>query len=112
MIDIIDTFVDIIKKPIYLFLILLINALTISAYFGILNYNVKYIDYLNIGIQLFICIFLIIRFHPIRKHQLKEFDANIIFGSAVYLLVNLGLTEYVLHYVNNVLEVKTRYHII
>ena len=112
MIDIIDTFVDIIKNPIYLFLILLINALTIAAYFGILNYNVKYIDYLNIGIQLFICIFLIIRFHPFRKHHLKEFDANIIFGSAVYLLVNLGLTEYVLHYVNNVLEVKTRYHII
>lgn len=112
MIDKIDSFVDIIKKPIYLFLIILIHLLYIAAYFGILKYNVKYIDYLNIGIQFLICIFLIIRFHPFRKHHLKEFDANIIFGSAVYLLINLGLTEYVLHYVNNVLEVKTRYYII
>ena len=112
MIDKIDSFVDIIKKPIYLVMIILINILTIAAYFGILKYNVKYIDYLNMGIQIFICIFLIIRFHPFRKHHLKEFDANIIFGSAVYLLINLGLTEFVLNYVNNVLEVKTRYHII
>ena len=112
MIDKLDNFIEIIKKPLYLFLIILIHILYITAYFGILNYNIKYIDYLNIGIQTFICIFLIIRFHPFRKNHLKEFDANIIFGSDVYLLINLGLTEYVLHYVNNVLEVKTRYHII
>jgi len=111
MIDKVDSFFEIIKKPFYIFLIILVHVLYITAYIGILNYNVKYIDYLNIGIQLFICTFLIIRFHPFRSHHLKEFDANIIFGSAMYLLVNLGLTEYILHYVNNVLEAKTRYHI-
>jgi hypothetical protein len=111
MIDKIDNIFDLIKKPIYLFLIILVHLLYIITYFGILSYNVKYIDYLNIGIQLFICLFLIIRFHPFRKHHLKEFDANIIFGSAIYILINLGLTEYIIHYVNNVLEVKTRYHI-
>ena len=98
----IDTKFEIIKKPLYLFLFVSIHVLYVVAYFGILNYNVKYIDYFNIILQLFICTFLIIRFHPFRKHHLKEFDANIIFGSAVYLLINLGLTEYVLHYVNNV----------
>jgi hypothetical protein len=111
MIDKIDNIFDLIKKPIYLFLIILVHLLYITTYFGLLSYNVKYIDYLNIGIQLFICLFLIIRFHPFRKHHLKEFDANIIFGSAIYLLINLGLTEYITHYVNNVLEVKTKYHI-
>lgn len=107
-----DEIFELIKKPFYIVMIILVNVLYITAYFGIMKYNVKYLEYLNIGIQLFICIFLIIRFNPLRKHHLKEFDANIIFGSAIYLLVNLGLTEYILHYVNNVLEVRTRYHII
>ena len=97
----IDDLFEIIKKPFYIFLLALLHVLYIGTYFGIMRYNVKYIDYLNIGVQLFICLFLIIRFHPFRNHHLKEFDANIIFGSAMYLLINLGLTEYVFHYLSN-----------
>ena len=105
----IDDLFEIIKKPFYIFLLVLLHVLYIGTYIGIIRYNVKYVDYLNIGVQLFICLFLIIRFHPFRKHDLKEFDGDIIFGSAIYLLINLGLTEYVLHYLNNAMDF-TKYH--
>ena len=36
---------------------------------------------------------VILRFHPFRKHELGDFDATIIFGSAVLLLTNAGLTN-------------------
>ena len=40
--------------------------------------------------QLIVCIFLIYRFHPYRKHVLQEYDARIIFSSAMFLLVNIS----------------------
>jgi hypothetical protein len=46
MIDKVDSFIEIIKKPFYMFLIVLVHVLYITAYIGILKYNVKYIDYL------------------------------------------------------------------
>jgi hypothetical protein len=48
-------------NKIWIFLLVLLNVLYIGTYFGIMRYNVKYIDYLNIGVQLFICLFLISR---------------------------------------------------
>lgn len=43
--------------------------------------------------QLFICLFLIVRFHPFRTHILRPLDVQIIFGCAVLLLTNLGVVS-------------------
>lgn len=43
---------------------------------------------------MFVCVFLLIKFHPFREHTLKEGDSNIIFGSAFFLLFNLGIIQY------------------
>ena len=54
----------------------------------------KYVNYLNIVVQVFICIILMMRFHPLRKHKLHKHDSQLIFGSAFFLLTNLGITQY------------------
>jgi len=57
------------------------------------QFNREFLSILDISIQTFICIFLIIRFNPFRKHILRPSDAQIIFGSATFLLLNLGFVK-------------------
>jgi hypothetical protein len=70
-------------------LIIITNALYFTTYFKLMNINQKYIEILNIAIQVFICLFLLIRFNPLRDHELRQYDAKIIFASAVLLSTNL-----------------------
>jgi hypothetical protein len=59
------------------------------TYLGLMSINHKYIEILNIITQLFICVFLLVRFNPLRDHELRKYDAKIIFGSAILLGINL-----------------------
>jgi len=90
-----------IKKPFYIGSLVVVHLLYIFIFFGIIHYSGDLVQNINIGIQVFICLFLIFRFHPFRKPELRDFDANIIFGSAIFLLVNLGFTQYFIRYFDN-----------
>ena len=90
---------DAIKKPIYLISIGILYLIYFLVFFGLFNINKEYTRLFSNFIQLGICLFLIIRFNPFRKHELKEFDGVIIFGSAMFLLANLGITEYIVQIV-------------
>lgn len=90
-----DNLLDKVKKPIYLLLIGLIYLSYFLLFFGIYYVNPKYTEYFSLFIQTFICLFLIIRFHPFREHKLKEFDDKLIFGSGLILLSNLGIMSYI-----------------
>jgi len=92
---------DSIKKPIYLISIGILYLMYFLIFFGLFNINKEYTRLLSSFIQLGICLFLIIRFNPFRKHELREFDGVIIFGSAMFLLANLGITEYIVQFVRN-----------
>jgi hypothetical protein len=84
---------DTIKKPLFISIMSLIHLSYFLVYFGILAISHEYVNYLNIFIQSFICLFLIIRFNPFRRHILREFDSQLIFASAMFLLTNLIATE-------------------
>jgi hypothetical protein len=84
---------DTIKKPIFVSTMGLIHLSYFLVYFGIFAISREYINILNIFIQSFICLFLIIRFNPFRRHVLREFDDQLIFASAMFLLTNLIATE-------------------
>jgi hypothetical protein len=99
----VENLLDKIKEPLYRGSLYLIFILYFVAFFGLYSYNQRYLYYLHLFMQTFVCIFLIVRFHPFRKHYLKPFDANIIFGSAVVLLTNLGVTTYMENYINNII---------
>ncbi len=68
-------------------------------YFGILSgvfyFNVTYLNAFKLLIHGFICLFLLIRFHPFREHSVTKHDARIIFASAVILMLNTGIIEYI-----------------
>jgi hypothetical protein len=42
---------------------------------------------------MFICILLLVKYHPFREHTLERSDSAIIFNSAVFLFFNLGIIE-------------------
>lgn len=89
-----DNTLEKVKKPLYLSLMFLIYFSYFLIFAGLYYVNTSYIDKFSILLQIFVCIFLMIRFHPFRKHELREFDASIIFTSAFLLLTNAGLTEF------------------
>ena len=101
IIDYIDNILDKIKTPLYVISIGLIYLSYILVYVGILYVNKNYVHSLNIFIQLFICLFLLFRFNPFREHVLRKNDSMIIFGSALFLLTNLGLTQFIEKYTIN-----------
>lgn len=65
-----------------------------AVFFGVLSVDQKYINVLNLLVQLFICVFLIIRFNPFRSNpMIKSMDKYVIFSSALILVTNLVAVE-------------------
>ena len=77
----------------YSYLSIALYAAYIVLFLGVVNFNPAYITDLKLLMQVVICVILIYRFNPLRTHELKKYDANIIFSSAIFLLVNTGIAE-------------------
>ena len=88
-----DKLFDMIVGPTASF-IFFIHVFYVFIFLGFISVEMKYVNYLNIVVQVFICIILMMRFHPLRKHKLHKHDSQLIFGSAFFLLTNLGITQY------------------
>jgi hypothetical protein len=98
VIDKTEHYLEIIKKPVYMGSLFILHLAYILVFLGIIQYTPMFVNNLNILIQVFVCIFLMVKFHPFRKHELKEFDSTIIFGSAMFLLTNIGFTQLLTNY--------------
>lgn len=88
----IDNIVDYAGKH-YTYLSVALYSAYIVLFLGVVNFNPSYITELKLLMQVVICVVLIYRFNPFRTHELKKYDANIIFSSAMFLLVNTGIAE-------------------
>lgn len=88
------------STSIYKYLMWIIYTIYILLFLGVLSSNFKYLRYFSNTVQLLVCIFLITRFHPFRKHYYTKNDATMIFASALFMLQNIGLTELVIKYGN------------
>lgn len=82
------------SKLVWVFHALNFMYIILFSLFGVVILQQSYIKQYNRLIQMFVCVFLLIKFHPFREHTLKEGDSNIIFGSAFFLLFNLGIIQY------------------
>lgn len=79
------------------------------VFFGIYYINPDYIRILSIFIQVFICGFLIWKFHPFKEHILHPNDGKLIFAAGFFLFTNVVATE-IGEYVKNPLKyVLTQY---
>lgn len=82
------------KHNLFSISILLIHISYLAVFFGILYINQTYIQIFSTFIQFGVCIFLMIRFFPLRKtHELTKLDISIIFYCATFLLMNVVLVE-------------------
>ena len=82
-------------KNIFIVTITIIHILYFIAFLGIFAINEVYVHYLNIFIQAFVVLFLIIRFHPYRNNfSITSSDRTFVFGSAMILATNLIMVEY------------------
>ena len=82
----------------YMYVNIVIHTIFFATFLGIVYINTSYLRQLNIFIQFAVCVFLMIRFHPFRKHEFHQYDAGIIFSCALFLLFNLGIVEYIKQY--------------
>jgi len=67
--------------------------------------NPTYIKQFNTGLQAIVCIVLIIKYNPFRTHVFRPNDARLITGSAIFILLNLGVGEYI---VNNMTSLRKK----
>jgi hypothetical protein len=94
-----DHAIERIKKPVYIATVVAIHVLYLLIFMGLVYVKSEHIKLLNTLLQIFICLILIFRFNPFTKHELREFDGQIIFGAALLLLFNSGIIDYIITYV-------------
>ena len=74
--------------------IIFIHIAYLAVFFGILYIDKTYIHNLSTLIQFGVCMFLIIRFFPLRKtHEITSLDVSIIFYCATLMFMNVVFVE-------------------
>lgn len=91
------------KFSVYIWLFALPYALYFITLLGVWYIKPSYIHTLGTIVQIYVALFLIFRFNPYRKHEIRPHDDQIILGSAFLLLTNAGVTSYILSKVKTTL---------
>ncbi len=101
-----DDAVETVKRPTFLFTIGITYVSYIFIFLGISYLLPTYIRAISNVMHLVICLFLIYKFNPLRKNQqLTETDANLIFFTAVFIILSTGITEFALAFFNSLKNV-------
>jgi len=75
-------------------LLFIFNIIYFGTLIGIIFLNTDYINTFNLIVHTLLCLFLMYRFNPLRKNvEIKHYDQIIIFSTAVFLLLNLGIIK-------------------
>jgi cytochrome c biogenesis protein CcdA len=78
-----------------LFIYISYALLFISA-LGISQKAPKYLDYMEYYIRIYICLFLMWRFNPLReKYEFTELDRKIAFSAGLFILTTTALNQYI-----------------
>lgn len=102
----IDNAVERVKKPLFMYSFLTVHVLYALLILGIVVVDATYMEHIHVALQVALCLFLIFRFNPLRSYVLKDYDGEIIFSSALFLLYNLGITEFLKSYFYTATVVK------
>ena len=74
---------------------LLYTLMVISA-LGFSESAQKYIEQIDYYVRIYICLFLMWRFNPLRKHyEFTNLDAKIAFTAGIFILTTTALNEYI-----------------
>jgi len=76
------------------YILTFISALGITE-LGITELSLTYLDNLDYYIRIYICLFLIWRFNPLReKYEFTDLDRKIAFSAGLFILTTTALNEY------------------
>ena len=70
--------------------------------FGLLANAPQYLEQLHYYIKLYVSLFLIIRFNPLRKLEFSQLDKEISFSAGVFLLSTTAITDLLITYLNQI----------
>lgn len=92
----------------------LIYILIVISALGFSESAQKYIEQLDYYVRIYICLFLMWRFNPLRKHyEFTSLDAKIAFTAGFFILTTTALNQYITNIkdkaVNKVKDVVTKY---
>jgi hypothetical protein len=73
------------------------------VFMGVVSNVPKYVYMWNFGVQVALCLFLMIRYFPLRKqHRFEAYDAKLIFAASTLLFINLISIPILLMYWNQI----------
>lgn len=87
--------------PYFLRTLLLLHASLFFIFIGAVYINPELVELISNTVRLFVCLFLLFRFHPFKKYTLHKYDGDVIFTAALFLLTNEVIEKYILTYKNN-----------
>ena len=71
-------------------------ALLFISALGISQTAPKYLDYMEYYVRIYICLFLMWRFNPLReKVEFTELDRKIAFSAGLFILTTTALNQYI-----------------
>ena len=83
------------QEVIFTIVIIFLYILIIITYLGLYTAAPKYIENINYFIKLYISLFLIFRFNPLRNNiKFSDFDRKIVFTSGIIILTS-SIGEYI-----------------
>ena len=102
------------QKNAFDYIFYLIYALMIISALGFSESAQKYIEQIDYYVRIYICLFLICRFNPLRKHyEFTNLDAKIAFTAGFFILTTTALNTYIINIkdkaTNTVKDVITKY---
>ena len=107
--DTFDLLFDRLHIRIFIYTIIILHFLYIFILFPLIlgqeitTVIAKYVEYLNIFIEFYICFFLLIKYHPFRKYEFDKYDGQVIFFCALFLLINLAISFNIKIYISKYL---------
>jgi hypothetical protein len=83
------------QSRIFDLIIYLSYALIFISAIGVSQLAPKYLDSLDYYIRIYICLFLMWRFNPLReKYEFTDLDRKIAFSAGVFILTTTALNQY------------------
>lgn len=81
------------------FFVYLSYTLIFISAIGISQIDPKYLDSLDYYIRIYICLFLIWRFNPLRsEYEFTELDRKIAFSAGAFILTTTALNQYLIQF--------------
>jgi hypothetical protein len=73
-----------------------------AAALGLFAKAPQYLSSLDYYVKIYVCLFLVIRFNPLRKIQFTDLDRRIAFSAGLYILTTTAITQILITYLKEI----------